>query len=126
MGSIEKKVSKWVYNTISNSSVTMFRNMTPVIKTKQSDIAKYNNFILYSTFSVEVRCDLEFPIKFLGKKTPTMVSLKSRCEIAVDDSAEFIRNTDMVIDYFEGSSVGQSIKSAFDKINDFISAFAGS
>ena len=126
MNGIEKKIGEDVEKAIEGSSVTLFNNMEPVVRTRTSDIAKYHNHILYATFSVEVKCVIEFPIKFLGSATPNMMVITSRSEIAVNDTAEFIRNTDMVIDYFEDTKMGQSIKGVFEKINGFISNFAGS
>jgi len=126
MDAVEKKISREVEEAIEGSSVSLFRNMDPVVKTKRSDISKYNNYVMYSTFSVEVKCEVEFPIKFLGKSTPNMLVVKSRCEIAVNDTPEFIRNTDMAIDYFGDTKLGQSIKGVFDKINEFLDTFAGS
>ena len=126
MNGVEEKISREVEEAIEGSSVSLFRNMEPVVKTRRADISKYNNYVLYSTFSVEVRCEVEFPIKFLGRSTPNLLVITSRSEIAVNDTAEFIRNTDMVIDYFEDSKLGQSIKGVFDKINDFLDTFAGS
>lgn len=124
MGEVEKKIGNEVSNEIESSSVSFFRNMEPVVKTSKTKIAKYNNYVLYSTFSVEVKCEIEFPIKFLGRATPSMLNITSRSEVAVNDAAEFIRNTDMFIDYFADSKLGQSIKGVFDKINDFITTFA--
>lgn len=124
MDEIEKKISRDVEAAIEGTTVSMFRNMKPVVKTPKSEIAKYNNHILYSTFSVEVKCAVEYPIKFLGESTPTIMEFSSRAEIAVNDTAEFIRNTDMAIDYFIDTKFGQSIKGVFDKINDFLNTFA--
>lgn len=126
MDGIEETISREVEEKIEGSSVSLFRNMEPVVKTRRADISKYNNYVVYSTFSVEVKCEVEFPIKFLGSSTPNLLVITSRSEIAVNDTAEFIRNTDMVIDYFEDSKLGQSIKGIFDKINDFLDTFAGS
>ena len=124
MDNVEKEIGKQVNEQISSSSVSLFRNMEPVVKTQQSKIAHYNNYVLYSTFSVEVKCCVEFPIKFLGKSTPYIMVINSRSEVAVNDTSELIRNTDMVIDYFEDSKLGQSIKGVFDKINEFITTFS--
>ena len=125
INNVENKIGREVEQRINGSSVTLFRNMEPVVKTSRSKIANYNNHIFYSTFSVEVKCEVEFPIKFFGSSTPTMVEINSRSEVAVNDTSEFIRNTDMVIDYFGDSKLGQSIKSVFDKINGFLTEFAG-
>lgn len=123
MDNVETKISRAVLTEIRGNSTSFFKNMKPVI-TSGSDIAKYNNYVVYSTFSVDVKYTIQFPIKFLGESTPPILSLESRAEVPVNDTAEFIRNTDMVIDYFHGTKVGQAISDAFGKINDFISGFA--
>lgn len=125
MSGVEEKINREVVEAIKSSSVSLFRNMEPKLVTKESDISKYTNYVLYSTFSVEVKCVIEFPISFFGDITPKMMTILSRAEIAVNDTSDFIRNTDMVIDYFEDTKFGQSIKTVFDKINDFIKTFAG-
>lgn len=124
MDEVEKKIGKEVKETIEASSASFFRNMGPVVKTHETKIAKFNNYVLYSTFSVDVECKIEFPIKFLGRSTPSMLVINSHSEVAVNDTAEFIRNTDMFIDYFADSKFGQTIKGVFDKINDFLNTFA--
>ena len=125
VGEIENKIGGDVYSSINSSDASFFRNMNPVVKTPKSDIAKYHNYVLYSTFSVDLECRVEFPIKFLGSSTPYVMIFNSHAEVAVNDTAEFIRNTDLVIDYFEDSKLGQSIKGVFEKINTFIENFAG-
>lgn len=124
MDEVEKKIGKEVAEEIESSSVSFFRNMSPVVKTHDTKIAKFHNYVLYSTFSVTVKCEIEFPIKFLGRTTPSMLVINSNSEVAVNDVGEFIRNTDMFVDYFADSKLGQSIKGVFDKINDFINTFA--
>lgn len=124
MDEIETEISSAVEYEISGQSSSFFKNMQPKLKTSSYNIAKYNNYVVYSTFSVEVEYDIEFPIRFLGDGSPTILTISSRAEVPVDDPAEFIRNTDMVIDLFHGTKVGQSISDVFGKVNDFISSFA--
>ncbi|MDD4492772.1 MAG: pilus assembly protein [Eubacteriales bacterium] len=124
MNDIESKINKEVIEAIEGKSMSAFTNMKPKIKTKSSDISAFNNYVVYSTFSVEVEYVIEFPIKFLGADSPPILKICSCSEAPVDDTAEFIRNTDMVIDLFHGTKVGQSISDVFGKINDFISEFA--
>ena len=50
--------------------------------------------------------------------------IKARAESPVDDTAEFIRNTDMVVDLMYKTKIGQTISDIFGKVNDFISSFA--
>lgn len=124
MNEIEKKIASSVEGDIEGKSMSFFKNMKPDLKTSKSDIAKFNNYVVYSTFSVEVKYAIKFPIRFLGEKTPTILNISSRAEVPVGDTAEFIRNTDMVVDLFHGSKVSQAISDVFGKINDFISTFA--
>lgn len=124
MSEVEKMIGDRVENEIKSKSSSLFSNMSPTIKTPKSNIATFNNYIVYSTFSVEVKYTLKFPIKFLGKSSPTILSISSRAEMPVDDTAEFIRNTDMVIDLFGETKAGEKISQAFGKINEFISNFA--
>lgn len=124
MNDIENKIAGEVYTEIENSKATLFKNMKPDIVTPKTKIAKFNNHLLYSTFSVEVECEINFPIKFLGQSTPPMITVSCCSDVAVNDCGEFIRNVDMVIDYFVGSEAANRVKDIFDKINDFISMFA--
>lgn len=124
MSEVEKMICDRVENEIKSKSSSLFSNMSPTIKTPKSNIATFNNYIVYSTFSVEIKYTLKFPIKFLGKSSPTILSISSRSEMPVDDTAEFIRNTDMVIDLFGETKAGDKISQAFGKINEFISNFA--
>jgi len=124
MNDIESEIGRKVESEINGKSSSFFRNMKPKLKTSSSNIAKFNNYVVYSTFSVEVEYVVEFPIRFMGADAPPMLTINSRSEVPVNDTAEFIRNTDMVIDLFHGTKIGQSISDVFGKINDFISSFA--
>lgn len=125
MDDIENQIGSAVEAEISGESSSFFGNMAPDLRTPGSDIAKFNNYVVYSTFSVEVEYVVEFPIRFMGADSATLLTINSRAEVPVNDTAEFIRNTDMVIDIFHGTRLGQSISDVFGKINDFISNFAG-
>lgn len=124
MDGIEDQIGDEVRKEIEGKQSSFFKNMKPELKTGSKQIAKYNNYVVYATFSVGVEYDLQFPIKFLGAKSPTTLNIQSRAEVPVDDTAEFIRNTDMVIDVFHGTKLGRSISDIFGKINDFINNFA--
>ena len=124
MNDIEAHIGSSVEAEISGQSSSFFSDMAPDLKTSSSNIAKFNNYVVYSTFSEEVEYVVEFPIKFLGSDSPVGLTINSRSEVPVNDTAEFIRNTDMVIDLFHGTKIGQSISDVFGKINDFISSFA--
>ena len=124
MSGIETKISNDIQNEISGKSSSFFKNMKPQLVGSPSDIAQFNNYVVYSTFSVEVKYKVCFPIKFFGYSSPSILEISSRAEVPVNDTAEFIRNTDMVIDLFHGTKIGQKISDVFGKINDFLSSFA--
>ncbi|MDO4802417.1 MAG: hypothetical protein Q4A15_09660, partial [Prevotellaceae bacterium] len=81
------------------------------------------NYVVYSTFVVQVNYEVKFPIRFLGDTQPTIAKLSSRAEVSVNDAPEFIRNVDMVVDLLDGSKTADNIKGIFDKINSFIDKF---
>lgn len=99
--------------------VGFFAGMEPHLKKCE---AKYNNHLLYSTFSVEVEYVIEFPIKFIGSDEVQLLRLNSQDEVPVTDVAEFIRNTDMAIDYLEQN---ESIQKAMAKAKEFLSKVGG-
>lgn len=118
---IEDKITKEVKSEIQSTYTSFFKNMKPEIGTCK---ALYNRGLLTSTFSVDVECRIGFPIKMLGTDETFAVNMNIRSEVAVNDTAEFIRNVDMVIDYFCDTSFGQSIKGVFEKINEFMQNFS--
>lgn len=124
MDNIERIIGDAVESDLSGGGVSFFKNMKPKLKTPKRNIAKFNNYVVYSTFSVEVKYELKFPIRFLGSDSVTIMTISSRAEVPVGDTAEFIRNTDMVIDLFYGTKIGKSISDVFGKINGFISSFS--
>ncbi|MBE6961233.1 MAG: pilus assembly protein [Ruminococcaceae bacterium] len=124
MNEIERSIGEAVDKEISGTAKSAFANMNLKLKTPSSQIAKFHNYVVYSTFSVSVEYEIEFPIQFLGEDSPPLLKITSRAEMPVSDTAEFIRNTDMVIDLFEDTKIGKGISDAFGKINDFISTFA--
>lgn len=124
MDSIELKISQNIQNELGVNTIGFFKNMKPQINASGDKIAKFNNYIVYSTFSVDVDYKIKFPIRLLGESKATILHITARAEVPVNDTAEFIRNTDMVVDYAEQTKVGDFIKSAFGKVNAFISSFS--
>lgn len=126
MNDIETKVEKSVKADLESSNSTFFKNMQPKIRNKgKGKIAKYNNFVLYSTFSVEVDYTITLPISFFGSEKLKVADMSARAEVAVNDTPEFIRNTDMVVDMFSGTKLGNKIQDVFNKINSFLSDIGG-
>lgn len=121
MDDIEASIGSEVTREIQGTYTSFFKNMKPEV---QSSSAKFNNYILYSTFSVDAKCKIGFPIRMLGTDETFAITLNVRSEVAVNDTTEFIRNVDMAIDYFGDSPVGEKISNLFQKIRDFMDSFA--
>ena len=120
-----KQIGQATKNAIESRSTSFFTGMVPKVKTPTSSIATYSNHIFYSKFSVEVECTVSFPLKILGLESIADTPISSYYEVPVDDTPEFIRNTDMIIDYYykffpEGIGAVNTVKGIFEKINDFI------
>lgn len=124
MDGVENDIAQQVRGEFGDNAFTFFSTMYPQLETPTHDIAKFHNYVVYSTFSVDVEYAVKFPIRFLGADAPTVLIIHSRAEVPVNDTTEFIRNTDMVLDLFHGSKILQSISDAFGKINDFLTNFA--
>lgn len=122
---IEKKIGDDLIREINESTVSFFIKMNPNIVGDTGNIAEFNNYILYSTFSVELEYEITFPIRFFGASEPTILKMQSHAEVSVSDTPEFVRNIDMVADMFVGTKIGDGITDAFTKVNNFIKTFAG-
>lgn len=98
-----------------------FAGMTP----KAVEIySRVNNYIIYQTYEVDVDYVLEFPIRFLFQEDYYSLKGTAHAEIPIVDNAEFIRNTDLVIDYIQRWETGQKgiekLTGAIQKLGDFI------
>ncbi len=124
VSAIENVLSEQVKNEINRGGLVLFSNgKTNVIGSDNSKIATFKNYVVYSTFVVQVNYEVKFPIRFFGEANPTIARLSSRAEVAVNDAPEFIRNVDMVVDLLDGTKTAESVNSIFSKINEFIKKF---
>ena len=122
---IEDKISQEVKNEINDTSLVFFGNSKANIIDYDNDkIATFNNYVVYSTFIVQVNYEIKMPIAFLGDDYPTVVKMSSRAEVPVSDAPEFIRNVDMAVDILEGTKAGEAIKKIFTKAGEFINKFS--
>ena len=120
---IEDLIQEEVEKDIDEKTISFFNNMKPkVIETK----VEFNNYVLYSTFEVEVYYEIPFPITIMGTSVGDQIKYRARTEVAVNDTPEFVRNIDMVVDLLQDTKLGTKIESFFDKINDFIQKFGNS
>lgn len=121
--SVVSFVNEKVAQGFNKKSSGFFPGMKPVLITPQSEISHFNNYFVYATFDVEVEYEMTFPIRFLGDKNKISITFYSRAEMPVSYSAEFIRNTDMVIDYLEGSGAMKKVSGAFGKVKTILEIF---
>ena len=67
---------------------------------------------------------ITIPVRLLGERNFEILKSSARSEVAVNDPADFILNTDMVLDYIEGSKTGQKaiqkIQEAMGKVREFL------
>ena len=97
-------------------STGLFSNMkpsSPIIN------VKYNNGFIYSTFSVEIDYKIKMPVRLLGAKDNIAMKLSSRADMPVSNSAEIIRNIDMVEDYMEKYVETEKIKEMIKKAKEW-------
>ncbi len=126
MAEIEDKISGEVIEKFDEAGLSFFNNMKPELTSTKSEIASFNNYVVYSTFSVDLEATVVMPIKMFGEEDFKIITYKSRAEVPVTDVTEFIRNTDMVIDMISGTKLGDTISGLFGKVNEFINQFANS
>lgn len=112
---IQEKLNKSLKGT------GFFAGMKPTISV--ADVQYKSNFF-YASFAVQVNYRITIPVKMLGEREFEIVKSASRSEVAVNDPADFILNTDMVLDYIEASEKGskaiQKIQEAMSKVREFL------
>lgn len=125
ISAVEKKISNAVIEEINSGTLVFFGNSKArYIGTDNEQVAKFKNYIVYSSFVVQVNYEIKFPISFFGYDDLTLIKLSSRAEVPINDTDEFIRNVDMAVDLLEDTGAGKTIASIFEKIGSFINSFA--
>ncbi len=101
-----------------------FANMNP---TDISCKTEYKNYVLYSTFTAETTYKLTFPIKFIGEKDAMSINFNTYETVTITDGSEFVRNTDMAVDYLERSKIVNELmdklKKGFEKVKGIFGKF---
>lgn len=111
----EEELKKEIENT------GFFAGMIPKVISIEPRV---NNYVVYQTYEVDVEYELRFPIRFLFQEEYYAIEDTAHAEIPIVDNAEFIRNTDMVIDFIQRSKTGQKgiegLTKGIGKLGDFI------
>lgn len=113
------EINKSVYEQLTSKSISIFPGYEPKIKTARKKISKYNNYILYSTYSVQVEYEIEFKILSIFNNIKPL-TLYSYSNEPVNDAPEFIRNMDMLDDYiFKEGGLAGKLSDKFSKVQSF-------
>lgn len=112
---IQEKLNKSLKDT------GFFSGMKPTITIAN---VEYKSYFFYATFSVQVEYRITIPVKLLGEDDFEILKSSARTEVAVNDPADFILNTDMVLDYVESSKTGskviEKLTNAMTKVREFL------
>lgn len=80
---------------------------------------KYENHIFYSTVTSDIDYKIQFPIRFLGDDEPAILQMHSSSVVPVTDTAEFIQNIDMAVDYMDSTGLSEKLNNMKDKVSKF-------
>lgn len=108
----ENKARKFIDELIDDTGTGLFKGMEidATIKT-----CKIKNYVIYQTACVEIEYSINvIPIRFFDKSE--VMKTSTATIVTAVDSAEFIRNVDMILDYSEEFGLT-------DKIQEFVGAF---
>ena len=120
--SVENEIREETGRRLGKVGAGFFAGMEPVSIMTQ---AGYGNHLFYDTFTVDVTYKIKFPIRFIGSEDPLSVAFHSKAIASATDTDEFIRNTDMVLDYYESSGVKDKVQEAVGKVKEFFGQGSG-
>ncbi|OPZ89695.1 MAG: hypothetical protein BWY74_02619 [Firmicutes bacterium ADurb.Bin419] len=120
IGSVEDEIKIFVEEQITSDSTRFFKSQMDNAPTVS---ANYNNKILTASFSVEVEFSYELPFSWAFMELPPLIVINSKAEVPVNDSPEFIRNADMVMDYVAQTGLQKKIEDIMKKVGDFFNVF---
>ena len=80
---------------------------------------KYENHIFYSIVTSDIDYKIQFPIRFLGDDEPVILQMHSSSVVPVTDTAEFIQNIDMAVDYMDSTGLSEKLNNMKDKVSKF-------
>ncbi len=119
---IEREIEEELKRKIEQYSGGFFQGMEPHLNTCT---AKYNNYVLYSSFETVTEFKIYFPIKFIWEDEKMGIDMSCCEKVTVVDGGEFVRNTDLVVDFLESNKTVQEMKEkiteCFSKVKDIFS-----
>ena len=99
---------------------TLFRTFFRYLFFEDSDLVevvpKYHNYLIYKEISAVARVHVKPAIEFtmVGVKGDMVINASAKAVIT--DGDDFIRNTDMVMDFVENTALGDKLEEALDKV----------
>lgn len=124
MANIESKIESELTTKIAELDTGLFSRMKPRVAADGINV-KFNSYFVYSTFSVDVDYSIMIPVRLLGASEYLSYGVATRIDMPVSDSAEFIRNVDMVEDYLERTGAMEEIEKAINKVKDLVGIGSG-
>lgn len=120
---------RYIFNSYGNSVAKKYSNGLKAIKfggvfsrmvpNNIKVTYKYNNLFLYQSIRFEVTYQVKFPIRMIFVSSPTIMKFTSADEAPINDSSEFVLNTNMVLDYYESTGLKDKVDGFVLKIKDF-------
>ncbi len=120
--SVEAKVRSELSEKLGGVGTGLFAGMEPASVTTKAD---YENHFFYDTFVVEVTYDIKFPIRFIGSSDQLLFQFHSKAIASAADTDEFVRNTDMVLDYYENTGMKDKVQEVINKAKSFFGGNGG-
>lgn len=124
MTAVESEIKAEMEQKLKGKTESVFKGMRPQFKKCEAD---YSSYVVYSTFSTQVDYEIVFPIKMIFSDYIPIFKFKARAEVPVNDTPDFVRNVDMVVDYVKQSGIGDKVANTiadkFTKIKNFFSEF---
>ncbi len=112
-GEIESWARNRLNEKVNGLSTGLFSGMKP--RHWECNV-KFNNKFIYSTFRINVRYEITMPIRLLGASNALALRIASHTEMPVTDSAEFMRNVNMVEYYLEVTGAKEAIGKFIGKV----------
>lgn len=116
---VKDAMEKKVKEEIDAIDTGLFAGMVPHSLQVEAD---FNNGFIYSTYFVEVSCEIQLPFRLLGMTDAFCVPISIQASAPVSDSPEFIRTVDMVEDYMESTGIMDKIDEVKQKLAEKINA----
>lgn len=119
MDTVETDIKNEAIRRIEGLSSGLFAGMEPEGYNTGGLTVNFNNKVIYSSFSIDLKYKIVMPIRLLGASEHLALQLASHTEIPVSDTTEFMRNINMVEDYMERYGIVDKIHQMIAKAKEW-------